>query len=113
MNRDYTIRRENMLAAIRKAGLFANMGRDLPPDESAEPHELEVLTGNWLPHWTPPRPEENVRTVKLTVRVMPNGVANRIQTKCPECGRWIRFSGLQQHVGTPTCRKAAKKETQV
>lgn len=110
MNRAYTIRRNNILDAIRKAGLFCDMGKDLPRDESAGECELDVLTGNWEQSWGDPRPGEMGHTIRLTVRVTVSGVANRIQVKCPECGTWMRFSALQQHADTPACRRAKDKE---
>lgn len=107
MNRAYTLRRENVLDAIREAGWFVDMGKDLPRGGSAGEGELRVLTGDWVPRWGPvPYNREPSPIIRLTFRVLSSGVANRIQAKCPECGKWMRFCGLQQHVGTRTCRKA-------
>jgi len=110
MNRAYEIRRENMLTALREAGIFVGMGNKLPVGESAGEQEVRVRIGCWLPRWGENHPSHaHSFYIRLTVRVTPSGVANRIQAKCPECGRWMRFSGLQQHVGTLTCRKAADR----
>lgn len=91
MNHRYDMRRSAVVDAVRRAGWFVGMkGSKLPVGEGATGGRLSVLNRRGEELW-------------LEFRVLPNGVANRIQAMCPKCGTWMRFCGLKQHVGTETC----------
>lgn len=104
-NRDYTLSRRNVLAAL-------GLPDRIPVGQTAEWENVEVVTGYWFDGWPTPRPPHLPRrTIVLPkVRLVERGVANRIQVECPECGRWMRFCGLQQHVWSKTCQAAKIQE---
>jgi len=109
MNRDYSIRRENMLAAL-------GLPEKIPVGKAGKWVNLKVVTGPFVYDGKPLTPVQTKwKTVTLpNVYLRDRGVACRIKVECPECRKVMRFCGLQQHVGTRTCQRlAAKKNTEV
>lgn len=99
-NDAFHIRRSHMLHSL-------GLSQRIPLGFEAEYHDVIVVTGSWDDAW-PNRPAHCLRSTIILphVRVMPHGVANRIQVACPACGKWMRFCALQQHVGSKVCIKA-------
>lgn len=99
MNRLYHIRRENMLSAL-------GLPDKIPVGRTDNWSCVRVRTGYWRPSAiSQPAELDDTNSIVLDVRLMPNGVANRIQVRCPKCETWMRFCGLQQHVDTKKCVK--------
>jgi hypothetical protein len=96
----YHIRRENMLKAL-------GLPERIPLGETMTWENVKVVTGDWCEKWGEDHPARmNSGEVVLPfVQLVEKGVANRIQVKCPEYGQMMRFSGLQQHVGSKTCEQ--------
>lgn len=109
-NAIYHIRRDNLLLAL-------GLPDRIPVGQTGEWNNVEVVTGSWREKQTDSygviidRPPHIPRTTVVLPKVflVARGVANRIQVACPECGKIMRFCGLQQHVGSPTCKRIAAR----
>lgn len=107
MNRAYQIRRHALLDVL-------NLPTRIPVGQTGEWTDVEVPLG-YVPfhhhqyeHWLRTAP----RVVLPKVRLLPRGVANRLQVLCPCCrATWVRFSVLHQHAGSEACRVAGLKQS--
>lgn len=93
----YHIRRSNILRAL-------GLKNKIPIGFEATYFNVEVVTGWWDDAW-PNRPNHHPRGTLILplVKVLPKGIAKRIQVACPLCGKMMRFCGLQQHANTKVC----------
>lgn len=73
---------------------------DVPKGKTGEWENVEVRPGY-------PWGAKQFSIILPKVRLMAEGVANRVQVLCPCCfSTWVRACALQQHAGTRKCEEA-------
>ena len=97
-NDQFHIRRRDLLQALGYKAEFGD--HRIPPGETGEWKMVKVTSGY--------KRDQMVLLPRVVLK--PHGTANRLRAECPQCGKEMRFCGLQQHVGSKTCIKEQQRK---